>query len=164
MNESVVAVMRQAGKGINDTFKLYNAGKVTSKSALCTNGVAVVDVTGEFDYVQTMEDLSKGQRIGNYSIEYKRKGYPKWEILVPPVKASDILTTSLRDRPDGHDPRDQYVGHKRIDTPVVPTSGPNAIDITHVRFNCLGLVKSADPKEPVHLRAFSLHKKQVPWQ
>ena len=41
---------------------------------------------GEFDYVSTMEDLTQGQRIGNYSIDFQRKGSQQWETLVPPVQ------------------------------------------------------------------------------
>ena len=34
----------------------------------------------------SMEDLSHGQRIGNYSIEYRLRGSQTWEMLVPPVQ------------------------------------------------------------------------------
>ena len=102
----------------------------------------------------------QGQRIGNYSIEFRRKGGSTWETLVPPV-----YRKPLGDRPDGHDPRDQYVGHKRIDTPVVPTSGPDAIAIEQVRFNCHRVLARPELglSTHVHLRQFSLHKKRVPW-
>jgi hypothetical protein len=30
-------------------------------------------------------------------------------------------------------PRGQYIGHKRIDTPIVPTSGAGAIAVAQVR-------------------------------
>ena len=65
----------------------------------------------------------------------------------------------LRDRPDGHDPRDSHIGHKRIDLPVVPTAGAGALRIKSVRLNCLGAFE-----EPVHVKSFSLHKKTVPWE
>ena len=42
----------------------------------------------------------------------------------------------LINRPDGHDPRDQYVGHKRIDVPEINGTS-TASDIAKVRFNCI---------------------------
>ncbi len=39
-----------------------------------------------------------------------------WEALVPVQNQSK---PHAGDRPGGNDPRDQYVGHKRIDFPVV---------------------------------------------
>ena len=59
-------------------------------------------------------------------------------------KVGWLLCLQATDRPDGHDARDQYVGHKRIDRPVVATAG---LQIAAVRFNCLGLVKSVEPGE-----------------
>ena len=61
------------------------------------------------------------------------------------------------------DPRDQYIGHKRIDVPIVQTSGAGAISIKQVRLNCLRLIKSVETGEPVYVRSLSLHKKVVPW-
>jgi hypothetical protein len=167
MNASVVAVMHEAGKAINDTFKNNNAGKMGAKSGSCSTGLAVLDVKGPFDYIVTMEDLTHGQRIGNYSVEYRLKGSTSWEVLVPPVwknkTASTASTPSLGDRPDGHDPRDQYVGHKRIDVPIA-TVDTHKLAIEQVRFNCLQLVASVDAGDSdVHLRQLSLHKKLVPW-
>merc|ERR1712224_548350 len=106
-----------------------------------------------------MEDLTMGQRIGKYSIEYRLSGSDEWHMLVPPVNA-----TKLQDRPDGGDPRDQYIGHKRIDRPIVPASGPGRREIEQVRFNCLRVVNSVDEgDDTVYLRQFSLHRKTVPW-
>eukprot|EP00040_Diaphanoeca_grandis_P031044 m.184931 g.184931 ORF g.184931 m.184931 type:complete len:360 (+) comp32212_c0_seq9:8-1087(+) len=175
MNASVVAVMAEAGKAINDTFKLNSAGKVLEVSAPCGVGVASVFPTGEFDYIVSAEDLRHGQRVGNYSIEFRRNGSQLWEMLVPPVVAntsriSKTLTTHtqtthhLGDRPDGHDPRDSHVGHKRIDVPFqVTTSGAGAVAIAEVRFNCISKVQSAERDDNVYLRQFSLHLRKVPW-
>ena len=42
--------------------------------------------------------------------------------MVPPIYANaSNVSSSLHDRPDGHDPRDQYVGRKRIDVPMKGT-------------------------------------------
>lgn len=57
MNASVVQVMHEAGKAINDTFKLNNAGKVLGVSSPCGPGAAVVDVQGDFDFIVTMVRL-----------------------------------------------------------------------------------------------------------
>ena len=168
MNASVVAVMHEAGKAINDTFKLHNVAIATGISAPCGVGTAVLNVSGAFDYVMSMEDLRHGQRIGNYSIEFRRHQSHVWEMLVPPVQSRssrvDEATGRLseRDRPDGHDPRDQYVGHRRIDTPIV--NGSVLAEIAQVRFNCIRVTHNADPAEGVFLRQFSLHKKIVPWE
>ena len=117
MNASVVQVMKEVGKAINDTFK-QSVAKSGPKSAPCGTGIATLTLPTDselslyagslFDYVVTTEDLTKGQRIANYSIEFQRQGSSTWEMLVPPVHKNK----SLSDRPDGHDPRDQYVGHK----------------------------------------------------
>ena len=113
-----------------------------------------------------MEDLTQGQRIANYSVEYRVRGSSEWKILVPAVAARNATGGyghgSYGDRPDGHDPRDSHVGHKRIDTPVVPTSGVGAIVVEQVRFNCLRAIGGA-AGGPVHLRRLSLHLKRVPW-
>ena len=156
--------MRDVGLAINDTFKLNNAGVARAVSAPCGDGVATLDVSGEFDFVVSMEDLSRGQRIGNYSVDFMRRGGTEWEVLVPPVQKK-VAPRELGDRPDGHDPRDQYVGHKRIDVPVVATSGRGAVPIERVRFNCIRVLRRPElgPTSQVHLRQFSLHKKRVPW-
>jgi len=175
MNASVVDVMHVAGKAINDTFHLNDVGKATAVTGSCGPGVSVLDVSGPFDYIVTMEDLVHGQRIGNYSIEYRAKGSVSWEVLVPPVRASHsppppaagaarvptapAADGPVSDRPDGHDPRDQYIGHRRIDIPIVSTE-----HIAQVRFNCLRLIKAVPTGESVHLRQFSVHKKIVPWE
>jgi hypothetical protein len=88
LNASVVQVMHDVGKAINETFFLNNAGIAVDASGRCGADVAVVtvNVTGDFDYIVTMEDLTKGQRIGNYTIEYRAAGSDVWEVLVPPVQ------------------------------------------------------------------------------
>jgi alpha-L-fucosidase len=158
-------------------------------SGACVDGVATLDVGGApFDYVVTMEDLAAGgQRIANYSVEFTRVGAAAdaWETLVPVCvpNATDPAAPAVcaanapaaaaaasgggggggdagyGDRPDGHDPRDQYIGHKRIDFPIVPTSGAGAVAVAQVRFSCHRAIEA-----PVHLRSFALHKKVVPWE
>eukprot|EP00035_Acanthoeca_spectabilis_P019488 m.426235 g.426235 ORF g.426235 m.426235 type:complete len:476 (-) comp16862_c0_seq31:140-1567(-) len=162
MNVSVAGVMAEAGKAINDTFK-QSVAAVGSASGQCTDGVAEITVPAgvQFDYIMTMEDLVHGQRFGNYSIDFQQVGSSTWETLVPPanVSVSGSKSKGLQDRPDGHDPRDSHIGHKRIDLPVVATSGPAAVAIAKVRLNCLRAIE-----EPVYVRSFSLHKKTVPWE
>ena len=168
MNASVVAVMHEAGKAINDTVKIHNVGIVTAVAAPCGVGTAVLDVSGPFDYVMSMEDLRHGQRIGNYSIEFRRRNSQAWEMLVPPVQPRSPRVDEAagrlggRDRPDGHDPRDQYVGHRRIDKPIV--NGSVLAEISQVRFNCIRTTHNADSAGGIFIRQFSLHKKIVPWE
>jgi len=163
MNTSVVSVMTQVGQALNQTFLHHHAGLISHQSSACGPGVATVAVTDEFDYILSMEDLTQGQRIGNYSIDFRRPGSDVWEVLVPPVQPRRF---SLGDRPDGHDPRDQYIGHKRIDTPVVKTSGKGAVQVAQVRLNCIRLIQRStaehDPK--VYIRQLSLHRRNVPWE
>jgi hypothetical protein len=160
MNVSAAKTMAEAGKAINDTFH-KNVGITEAKSGPCAAGIAHIDVTPgtAFDYVVSMEDMTKGARFANYSVEFQRVGSPEWEVLVPPVQAGPAPDQlQARDRPDGHDPRDSHIGHKRIDLPVVATSGPDAVRIKAVRLNCIAAFE-----EPVFVRSFSLHKKTVPW-
>merc|ERR1712232_663055 len=103
---------------MNATFGKHVA-RAAATSAACAAGIAVLDlpkVGAAFDYIVTMEDLADGQRIANYTVEFQRDGSDTWEILVPAVQKK----STLGDRPDGHDPRDQYIGHKRIDVPEWP--------------------------------------------
>lgn len=169
MNKSVNEVMHQVGLAINATFK-KSVAKKNALSAQCVEGAVTLKVNGNpFDYVMTLEDLSHGQRIANYSVHFKRIGSDKWEVLIPLCNKNKttgrcdppkhILKNNVGDRPDGHDPRDQYIGRKRIDFPIVSTAGKDAIKIDQVRFNCYRALK-----EPIYLRQFSLHKRTVPWE
>ena len=175
MNASVAKVMAEAGKAINDTFRQSVIELPGPVSGPCEDGVAVLSSTGddfggddsglpEFDYIMIMEDLSHGQRFGNYSVEYMAVGTSTWRTLVPPVHAGGGPDQQhqgrLGDRPDGHDARDSHIGHKRIDLPMnVVTSGAGAVRIASVRLNCLRAIA-----EPVHVRSFSLHRRTVPWE
>ena len=69
--------------------------------------------------------------------------------------------SALHDRPDGSDPRSQYVGYKRIDRPVVDTA---ALDIEQIRFNCIRVIASMEAGSDVYLRQLSVHAKIVPWE
>jgi hypothetical protein len=169
MNASVFDVMVEAGKALNNTFRA-SVASVEDVTAQCTEGIAEVTVpagSDGFDYVMAMEDLVHGQRVGNYSVEYQAPGSSTWEVLVPAVVPNGTAAalavggsgTGLGDRPDGHDPRDSHIGHKRIDLPVVQTSGAAATKIAKVRLNCISAYA-----EPVYIRKFSLHKKTVPWE
>lgn len=119
-----------------------------------------------------MEDLSDGQRIANYTIEFERASEPgAWQMLVPAggdqlhaagnpsLAGGDPLhapaRSLLRDPVSGHFPRDQHVGHKRIDVPSVTLPA----DVSAVRFSCIRAYA-----EPVALRSFSLHQKCVEWE
>ena len=81
----------------------------------------------------------------------------------PPVRRT-ALGLGLGDRPDGHDPRDSHIGHKRIDV-VPPPAAVAGKKIAKIRFNCIRLVESVGTgDEVIHIRRFSLHKKVVPWE
>ena len=120
-----------------------------------------------------MEDLARGgQRIANYTVEFlpadAADDDDAWRTLVPvcAVLANGTVACdgggelggALGDRPDGHDPRDQYVGHKRIDFPIVdPASTP----MRKLRFVCLRALGD-DPT--AFVRSFAVHQKRVPWE
>ena len=133
MNASVAKVMATAGAAINATFH-HSVAEVIDISGPCGPGVAelTVPAAAEFDYIMTMEDLSKGQRVANYSVSYLAAGSSTWAPLVPPVTKGGP-DGGLTDRPDGHDPRDSHIGHKRIDLPVITTAGPGATKVMDVR-------------------------------
>jgi hypothetical protein len=203
--------MVDVGKAINNTFH-SNVAATGNVSGSCALGMAELVLQGapQFDFVMSMEDLRLGQRIANYSVDFRRVGSSAWEPLVPPSNLS-----AYGDRPDGHggsapatrggphihtpqrhpitrllplhcvaDPRDSFIGHKRIDFPgagrmgdaqhgcalwyadarcrcwaVIAASGAAAVPVAAVRFNCLAALE-----EPVYLRSFSLHRKVVPWE
>ena len=154
MNASVAAVMRDVGRALNDTFGSAVASLAGPATLRCGGGdYAVLDVPpgAAVDYVVSAEDLARGQRIANYSVEYESADAPGvWSPLVPLVRAS---ASALGDRPDGHDPRDARVGHKRIDA-ALP-----AANATRARFACLRSLGG-----PATLRTFSLHARRVPWE
>jgi len=155
MNASVAAVMQEVGQAMNDTFGSHIA-RVENISGRCSEGFAelVLPAVGAtFDYIMSMERLVEGQRIANYTVEFQRKGSDIWETLVPPV------LQVVQDRPDGHDPRDQYVGHKRIDLPEWPDAAARE-QVERVRFSCLRSIQDLT----VGLRSFSLHRRDVPWE
>lgn len=157
MNTSVAEVMRDVGAALNATFGKHVA-LASGVNSACSEGIVELKlpkVGSAFDYVVTMEDLVHGQRIANYSVEFQRQGSRVWEVLVPPVQKKK----SLQDRPDGHDPRDQYVGHKRIDFPEWPDATA-AAQVERVRFSCIRSIQNRN----VALRSFSLHMKDVPWE
>ena len=152
MNASVVEVMRTAGKAINDTFH-RSVAEAGPASGPCSEGLVELEVPhgAHFDYIMSMEDLVHGQRIANYSVEYRTAGGGGWRTLVSPSNHSD--SRGLGDRPDGHDPRDSHIGHKRIDLPEAPVAG-----IDRIRLSCIRALE-----EPVYIRKFSLHRRTVPW-
>jgi alpha-L-fucosidase len=171
MNVSVAKVMKQVGRALNDTFRRAVAETTEVLSGPCGPAIATLHLPAGapltesdlqsggalFDYVVSMEDLTHGQRIANYSVECQRGAGADWEMLVPPViKNSSVSVSGVGDRPDGHDPRDPYVGHKRID---VPLKGTRTQGITAVRFNCIRSLQ-----DPVYVRKLSLHKRTVPWE
>ncbi len=171
MNASLAAVMHEAGAAINATFRAPPLAGAYSLSFACGEPV-VLDLPGgggqPFDYVVTKEDLLQGQRVANYSFEYQALGSSEWEVLVPPVQKKKAGGGGVGegegagDRPDGSDPRDQYIGRYRIDLPVANTSaasGASAVRVARVRFSCLRALW-----EPIHLLSIELRVKQVPWE
>jgi hypothetical protein len=160
MNASLASVMHEAGAAINATFRAAPLAGAYALSTPCGTPIEL-PLPGSggqpFDYIVTREDLLQGQRVANYSFEFQRVGSSAWEILVPPANA----TRALGDRPDGHDPRDQYIGRLRIDTPIVATgaaAGAAAVPVARIRFNCIRSLY-----DPVHLASIEVRVKQTPW-
>jgi len=163
MNASEAAVKAEVGAALNATFGVAVASATPSEGGSpCALGVATLELHrgSAFDYVLSAEDLARGARVANYSVEYQPWGSDEWHLLVPPVPRGNASLGDRRgdaplgDRPDGHDPRDSHIGRKRIDLPVVA-----ALDVARVRLNCLEAWE-----EPVFIRSFSLHKRAVPWE
>jgi alpha-L-fucosidase len=162
MNASLAAAMAEAGAALNATFRAPPLAALAPASTPC-GAPLVLELPGgggqPFDYVVTMEDLRFGQRVANYSFDYQAVGSDAWEVLVPPVWANKTPPASpVGDRPDGHDPRDQYIGRKRIDVPVAAT-GNGTVRVARVRFNCLRAME-----DPVYLKSVELRARQVPWE
>lgn len=177
MNASVGQVMIDAGRALNDTFHRDGAGTVLWEENIvfekCDgwNGALEFNLTTPgtaFDYLVTKEDLTHGQRIANYSIEWT-DGSGEWRTIVPfcewvdeaknevDCSGNSIAPATPTDRPDGGDPRDQYIGYKRIDF-AAPFVNTTLQAVNAVRVVCLRALA-----EPVYLRQFSLHRKTVPW-
>ncbi len=161
MNTSLAAAMHVAGAALNATFRAAPLASLTATSGACATPIELDLPSGggqPFDYVVSMEDLTYGQRIGNYSFSYMAVGGTEWLTLIPPVNSSAV---SLGDRPDGHDPRDSHIGHKRVDRPIVAT-GANAgatIKVARIRFECISAYE-----EPIYIRSIELRERQVPWE
>ena len=163
MNASLAAVMHEAGAALNATFRAPPLVGAYNVTVACGTPVelALPGAGGQpFDYIVTREDLLQGQRVANYSFEFQAVGSDVWEVLVPPV-VRNASAAGLGDRPDGNDPRDQYVGRKRIDLPVVATGAAAGapVRVARVRFNCLRALW-----DPIHLASLELRVKQVPWE
>jgi len=114
MNASLAAVMHEAGEALNATFRAPPLLGVYNVSTPCGTPIEI-SLPGDhlgapFDYVVTREDLLQGQRVANYSFEYQAVGSTLWETLVPPVILNKTNPSEFGDRPDGNDPRDQYIG------------------------------------------------------
>jgi hypothetical protein len=161
MNASLAAAMQVAGAALNATFRAPPLAGAGAQQGACadTYELALPGAGGQpFDYVVTMEDLAYGQRIANYSFSYMAVGGSEWLPLVPPVWAN---ASGVADRPDGHDPRDSHVGHKRVDRPIVATgeSAGATVKVARVRFECIRALE-----EPIYLRSIELRERQVPWE
>ena len=165
LNDSIVDVMADVGKAIRNTFSTPVAS-VGKTSSACDSPVVleIPSTAGAWDYIETKEDLTLSQRITNYTIEYRRSTGP-WLVLVPAVLPSPgpgpdatPLRDQVRDRPAGADPRDQYVGFRRIDVPSTIAAKDTAT-VAAIRFVCLESVG-----EEIHLNSFAVFKKNVPWE
>ena len=164
MNASLAAVMHEAGSAINATFRAQPLAGLYNVSTTCAAPVelALPGNGGQpFDYIVTREDLLQGQRVANYSFEYQAVGSSVWEVLVPPVVKNATAGVGGSDRPDGNDPRDQYIGRYRIDLPTanVSASAGAQVQVARVRFSCLRALW-----EPINLASIELRVKQVPWE
>jgi len=149
--------MHDTGVALNATFRAPPLAGLAGVSTACAEPIVLeLPAPGgqPFAYVVGMEDLSLGQRIANYTYEYQAVGDSTWRTLVPPV-VRNASAEGLSDRPDGNDPRDQYLGLRRIDIPVIDTV---AVRVARVRFRCLRALE-----EPIHMKSMELRQKIVPW-
>ena len=154
--------MAEAGKAIRDTFTTPLAA--AGPTARDAGEPVVLQLPGKaFDYIVTKEDLTKSQRIMNYTIEYRTAASPDWEILVPAVQPSQGPDHHgggggggrFGDRPAGADPRDSHVGVRRID---VPLAGIFTAGIKEIRFRCLRALGGT-----FYLKSFAVFKASLPW-
>jgi alpha-L-fucosidase len=170
--DSYLPVMADVGKAIRGTFTTPIAS-LPPTVANCSdpNGVVLHLTSGSssgFDYIETKEDVSKSQRIMGYAIEYRTAATPEgtWLTLVPAVEPNATSTpaaasTSLQDRPAGFDKRDQYIGFRRIDVPVISLAATAAVEA--IRFRCLRSIISPATGDAIYLKALALYKENTPW-
>ena len=152
--------MAEAGKAIRDSFTTPIAAVGPTASA--RGEPVVLELPGKaFDYIETREDLTKSQRIMNYTIEFRTAAGADWQTLVPAVQPSEGPDRDrgsrgrFGDRPAGADPRDSHVGFRRID---VPLDGIYTADIEEIRFRCLRSLGGA-----FYLDSFAVFKASLPW-
>ena len=170
LRDSYLPVMADVGKAIRDTFTTPIAALNASSSSSGTLAANCSDANafvlelpalngGGFDYIETKEDLTKSQRIMQYAIEYRTASTPEgvWLTLVPPVAPQSGNKTKLQDRPAGFDQRDQYVGFRRIDEPIIPAAA--TAGVRAIRFRCLRSLG-----EVVFLRSLAVYRERVPWR
>ena len=101
------------------------------------------------------EDVSRSQRVLNYTIDYTTDGY-RWRTLVPAVRATSDAEHAT-DRPAGRDSRDQYIGARRIDVPTIPpVETPN---VRAIRLRCLHSLGDV-----IHLESMGIFTRRVPWE
>ena len=161
LDAAYVAVMTDVGKAIRNTFTTPIAAlPAGGASANCSEPTVLHLPDGKpFDYVETREDLTRAQRIMNYSIEYTSDGV-SWHTLVPAINRSSAgggAGGGLMDRPAGADKRDQHVGFRRIDVPIIARNVTAAARA--IRFRCL---RALTPE--YHLASLAVFKRSVPWE
>lgn len=160
------SVMNDFGAAIQNTFGTAVASVKPSSAAgtiKCDgsdDATVVLDIPksgmkGGFDFVETKEDLMQGQSVNNYTVDFQTGAGGPWTTLVPPV----LATGGLQDRPAGTDPRDQYIGFRRIDLPVIPRASTTSV--TAVRFRCLS---SGAPDGQAHIASLAVYKQDLPWE
>jgi len=192
MAPGVVGVMREFGEARNATFgtSLASMGPASgdcddaSAFVLDTSGAGVT--VGDLDYVSVKEDLTRGQRIANYSIGFRTSPSGPWQVLVPaptclPWKDKHCANSPncninplpgaggpVGDVPSAGYPRDAFVGSRRIDCPKAAGGvalPPDGTPVDAVRFRCLATLARG---EPVHLRELSVHRHSAsfpaPWK
>lgn len=165
INASWAAVLREWRQGINATFKSPVA-EVTPGAVNCSTPVILTVPLGHsVDYILLKEDLTFGQRVLNYTVEYQVGNGTSWKPYIdtyswypdglPPSNES-LSYDGLGDVPSVGLPKDSRVGLARIDA---AKDGVPKANITAMRFRCL-----ASRTLNIHLKTFAACEERVPWE
>merc|ERR1712166_1494220 len=134
------------GQPVSDSASMENV------TLQCNSTALQIDLGAPtlFNAVMTREDLSKGQRITSYAVDFYDDAKARWESFAQCGSSCTIPGGSEIAHAQGV--RGISVGARLVDFVPATTS-------SKVRFRC---TSSMSPDSIVHIRSFSVHKGSAP--